>query len=174
MLSRLAYLLIAWLPPVALRLVVVLDGYGRKTMRAASLFYFAAAAALSVWIIVDPGCITRSVCQVVTARYFPSAVFDIVYGVYFQTALVLIVFSAGILMASSAEEVARKHLANLQLGVLGFMFPGLAVRVLVAEPAGLTPSVMCHFALVLAASLTALVFRERRLAIPISRSSPGR
>lgn len=163
-LSRLAYFLIAWLPPVVLRLVVVLSARGGKALRAVSFFYLATAAALSVWIIVDPACITRTVCQVVIARYFPSSAFDIVYGLYYQTALVLIVFSTGILMTSSADELTRKHLANVQLGVLGFMFPALAVRVLASEPAGLIPSAMCHFALVLAASLAALVVRERRLA----------
>jgi hypothetical protein len=163
-LSRLAYLLIAWLPPLALRLVVVLDARRGRVVRAASLFYGLAAAVLSIWIVADPGCITRSVCQVVIARYFPTALFDIVYGLYFQTGLVFIVFAAGIVMASAENPVTRKHLANLQLGVLGFMFPALAVRILVKEPAGLIPSVMCHFALILAASLVVLVLRERRLA----------
>ena len=162
-LSRLAYFFVAWLPPIALRLVVILDARKGKVLRAASLFYFALAAALCLWIIVDPGCITRTVCQVVIARYFPKAAFDIAYGLFYQTCLLFAVFSAGIVMASCGDPVARKHLANLQMGILGFMFPALAVRILVAEPAGLTPSVMCHFALVLAASLVALVLRERRL-----------
>jgi hypothetical protein len=167
-LSRLAYIIIAWQAPVALRLVVVLDARNRSWLRIASLFTFAAAAGLCVWIVIDPGCITKSVCQVVTARYFPAAAFNIAYGVFFQSALVFTVFSAGIVMASTEDPASRKHLANLQLGILGFMFPALAVRVLAAEPAGLIPSVMCHFALVLAASLVALVVRERRLAGKLS------
>jgi hypothetical protein len=163
-LSRLAYFVIAWMPPVVLRLVVVTDARRNRALRVLSLIDFGAAAGLCAWIVADPACITRSVCQVVTARFFPSAAFDIAFGVFFQTGLVLIVFSSGILMASSADERARKHLANLQLGVLGFMLPALAVRVLISEPEGLIPSVMCHFALIFAASLAALVVRERRLA----------
>lgn len=163
-LSRLAYLLITWLPPAALWLVVILDARGGKALRALLASYLAAATALCVWIVVDPGCITRSVCQVVIARYFPSAAFDIAYGLFYQSGFALIVFAAGIAIASGEDPVARKHLANLQLGVLGFIFPAMAVRMLAAEPAGLMPSMMCHFAIVLAASLVALVVRERGLA----------
>ena len=161
-LSRLSFLVITWLPPVGLWLVVVLDARGRMWLRAASLFYFAAGAAMCVWILVDPRCITQSVCQVVIARYFHSGLFDIVYGVFYQSALVLIVFASAAGMVAASDPAARKHLAGVQMGVLGFMFPALAVRFLAPEPAGLMPSVMCHFALVFAACLVALVVRERR------------
>ena len=67
-------------------------------------------------------------------------------------------------MVRAGDAAARKHLASLQLGVLGFMFPAIAVRILVAGPGDVLPSAMCHFALILAASLVALVIRERRLA----------
>ncbi len=163
-LSRLSFLVITWLPPVGLWLVVVLDARGRTWLRAASLFYFAAGAAMCAWILVDPRCITQSVCQVVIARYFHSGLFDIVYGVFYQSGLIFIVFAAAAGMAAAADPVARKHLANVQLGVLGFMFPALAVRFLTPEQPGLLPSVMCHFALIFAGSLVALVVRERRAA----------
>ncbi len=67
-------------------------------------------------------------------------------------------------MASADDPVRRKHWANLQTGVLGFMFPALAMSLLSPEPDGLLPSVMCHFAIVLAASLYFLALRERRAA----------
>lgn len=165
-LSRLAFFVILWLPPFGIRLVVSLDERRAKGLRAVSWFYFAAATGLAIWILADPGCITRSVCQVVLARYFPKAAFDIAYGVFYQTGLLFMVFAAGALMVSAADAFARKHLGTVQLGVLGFMFPAMAVRVLAKEPAGLIPSVMCHFAIVLAASLVVLMIRERRSARP--------
>jgi hypothetical protein len=106
--------------------------------------------------------VSRSVCDLVLARYFPSDPFDIIYAVFYQTGLLAIVFGAGAAMASAGDAVARKHLANLQLGVLGFIFPSLAVRILVAGPGDMLPSVMCHFSAILAASLVGLVVRERR------------
>jgi hypothetical protein len=163
-LSRFAYLIITWLPPLGLWLAVVVAPRGGKALRAVALGYFAAAGGLSVWILADPGLISRSVCDLVLARYFPSDPFDIIYAVFYQTGLLATVFGSGATMASSGDAVARKHLANLQLGVLGFMFPSLAVRLLFAGPPGdVLPSVMCHFAVILAASLIVLVVRERRL-----------
>jgi hypothetical protein len=169
-LSRLAYVIISWLPPFALRLTVVLAGGRGKVLRAAALVYSVAAAALCVWILADRGVITRSVCDLVTARYFPATPFAVVYGLYYQSALLWIVFGAGLAMAAAGDAAARKHLASLQLGVLGFMFPALAVRVLADGPGDILPSAMCHFALVLAASLVGLVLRERRLDAAPSRS----
>lgn len=162
--SRLAYLIITWLPPFGLRLAVVLDERRTRVLRAANAVYFAAAAALCVWILADAGLITRSVCDVVLARYFVASPFDVVYGVFYQSGLLWVVFGAGIGMAVAADPVLRKHLAHLQLGVLGFMFPSVAVRLLVDGRGDMLPSVMCHFALILAASIFVLVLRERRTA----------
>jgi hypothetical protein len=164
--SRLAYLVITWLPPFGLWLAAVLDERRTRTLGGVASFYSAAAAGLSVWIAVASGVIDRSVCEAVLARYFPTAPFDLAYAVYYQTGLVAVVFGSGIAMASAGDGVARKHLANLQLGVLGFIFPSLAVRLLDSGPGrgDALPSVMCHFAVVLAASLVGLVARERRSA----------
>ncbi len=162
--SRLAYVIITWLPPVALRLTVALDEGRGKILRAAALVYFVAAAALGLWILADPGLITRTVCDLITARYIQTTPFAVVYGLYFQSSLLWIVFGSGVAMVRAGDAAARKNLASLQLGVLGFMFPAIAVRILVAGPGDVLPSAMCHFALILAASLVALVVRERRLA----------
>jgi hypothetical protein len=161
-LSRLAYLVITWLPPLGLWLAAVLAARGGKVLRPVSLGYFAAAGGLSVWILADPGLVSRSVCELVLARYFPAAPFDVVYAAFYQTGLLAVVFGSGLAIASSDDAVARKHLANLQMGVLGFMFPAMAVRLIVAGRGDMLPSVMCHFAVILAASLVGLVVRERR------------
>ncbi len=173
--SRLAYLIITWMPPFAFRLLVVLDARRKKILGAVSFFYLVAAAALCGWILADAGAITRSVCDLVLARFFVTTPFAIVYGLYYQTALLWIVFGSGMAMASAADAVRRKHLANLQMGVLGFMFPAVAVRLLVRGPGDILPSAMCHFALLLAASLVALAARERRAGSgrPISFSEAG-
>jgi hypothetical protein len=162
--SRLAYLIITWLPPFGLRLAVALDERRNRVLRAANAVYFAAAAALCVWILADAGLITRSVCDVVLARYFVASPFDVVYALFYQTALLWIVFGSGLGMAAAADPVLRRHLAYLQMGILGFIFPSMAVRLLVGGRGEILPSVMCHFAFVLGAALFALTLRERRTA----------
>ncbi len=160
--ARWAFFDITWLPPLALWLTAVLGFPEKRGPKIFASVYFAAAAALCVWIFADPGCITRTVCQVVTARYHHPLLFDTVYGVFYQLGLMVIVFAAAAGMARTSDRILRGHLALLQAGVLGFVFPALAVRVLAREPEGSTPSVMCHFALVLAFALFAIVIRERR------------
>lgn len=167
-LSRLAYFVITWLPPLGLWLAAVVAPRGGRTLRAIALAYFAAATGFGVWILADPSVVSRSVCDLVLARFFPADPFDAAYAVFFQSGLLAIVFGAGAAMASAGDAVARKHLANLQLGTLGFIFPSLAVRIFAAaKPGDLLPSVMCHFAAILAVSLVGLIVRERRRSTAI-------
>ncbi len=161
--ARWAFFDITWLPPLGLWLAAVLGFPGKRGPKILAGAYFAAAAALCVWIFADPGCITKTVCQMVTARFYHPLLFDTVYGIFYQLGLMTIVFAAAAGMARMSDGVLRGHLALLQTGLLGFIFPALAVRVLAREPEGLIPSVMCHFALVLAFALFAIVLRERRV-----------
>lgn len=158
--SQLAFFDITWLPPLGLWLTVSLISPRLKWLRTVSLLYFFAAAALSIWIFADPSCITKSVCQVVIASYSHSSLFHILYGVFYQSGLALMVFSAGAGMAQTDASILRRHLANIQTGVLGFLLPSLYLRIIISEQDGLLPSVMCHFAVILALSLLALVLRE--------------
>ncbi len=163
--TQLAFFDITWLPPLGLWLCARLSAPRNRWLRTAAFFDFALAFAFSVWIFVDPQPITRSVCQLVVARYFPTAAFDIAFALFYQISLLATIFGAAAGMASAEDRVLRKHLANLQTGLLGFLLPALAVRILVTEADGLMPSVMCHFAIVLAISLFISVLRERRTVL---------
>lgn len=162
--ARWAYFDISWLPPLGIWLAAILGFSGRRGMKVIALAYFAAAAAFCLWIFADPSCITKSVCQVVTARYISSDPFEWAYAVFYQSGLAVMVFGATAGLARTTDAVLRKHLADLQAGTLGFILPALAIRILSSEPKGLLPSVMCHFALVQAVFLCGIVLRERRPA----------
>jgi len=161
--TQLAFFDITWLPPLGLGLAARLSAPRNRWMKTAAAFDFALAAAFSVWILADPRAITKSVCELVVARYFPVAKFDFAYALFYQASLLATIFGAAAGMAFSADLVLRKHLASLQMGLLGFLFPALAFRILSDNPSGgLMPSVMCHFAIVLAAALFVLALREKR------------
>lgn len=162
--SRIAFLDITWLPPVGIWLVFrLLAPKPRRIVFPAA--FLAAAAAMSAWIILDPAAITRSVCQTVVARYFHGPSFDFAYGMFYQAGMGILIFWPAFTMAGVGDATARSHLASVQSGVLGFVLPSLFLRLFVKEPAGLMPSVMCHFAVTLAVALAVLVSRERRLAV---------
>jgi hypothetical protein len=164
--TQLAFFDITWLPPLGLWLAARLSGPRNRWMKTAAAVDFALAAAFSIWILADPGSITKSVCELVIARYFPVARFDFAYALFYQASLLVTIFGAAAGMAFSADLILRKHLASLQMGLLGFIFPAFAVRILSDDAdGGLMPSVMCHFAIVLAAALFVLVLREKRAAV---------
>jgi hypothetical protein len=161
--TQLAFLDITWLPPLGLWLAARLSAPRNRWLKAAADVDFGLAAVFSVWIMADPQAITKSVCGLVIARYFPIETFDFTYALFYQLSLLVTILGASAGMALGEDLVLRKHLANLQIGLLGFLLPALAVRILIPEAGeGIMPSVMCHFAIVLAASLLMLALRERR------------
>jgi hypothetical protein len=160
--TQLAFLDITWLPPLGLWLGYQLSAPRLRWLKAVALADMALALAFSFWILAAPGAITTSVCQLVLARYFPTGAFDFAYALFYQLSLLITIFGAAAGMSFAEDVIRRKHWANLQTGLLGFLLPALAVRILVAESDGILPSVMCHFAVVLAVSLFVLVLRERR------------
>ena len=162
--ARLAFVDIVWLPPLGLWLVLRLSGRARSWIEYAVLGYFAAAGVLSVWIFVAQDFVAGSVCEVVIAWYDnPTVLYD-VYCAFYQLGLVAIVFGAASGLAWSDDGVLRRHLADVQMGTLGFVLPAMLVRISLSGLEGAVSSVMCHFALVLAVFLTRLIFRERRFA----------
>jgi hypothetical protein len=162
--SRIAFLDITWLPAVGIWLVYrLLQPKPRRILF--PVIYMIAAAAMSAWIVLDPAAITQSVCQTVVARYYHGPSFDLAYGMFYQAGMGVLIFWPAFTMASVGDSIGRSHLACIQTGVLGFVLPSLFLRLLVKEPTGLMPSVMCHFAVTLAVALALLVARERRLAL---------
>jgi hypothetical protein len=160
--TRLAFFNVTWLPPLGLWLGSQFNSPKTRWLRTAALVDFALALGMSIWIFTSARAITGSVCQTVIARYLDASPFDVVYGIFYQGSLGVLIFAAAAGMASAEDPVLRKHWANLQVGILGFILPALAVRVLVNEQPGLLPSVMCHFALILAVSLFFAAVRERK------------
>jgi len=167
--AQLAFFDITWLPPLAMWLAYQLYPRRSRGIKGTVLVYFLWAAVLNLWLLLDSGAISKSVCEMVIARFSHSSAFDVAYGIYYQSGLALVVFGAAAGLAASGDPVLRKHLAGLQAGVLGFVLPSLLLRLLFPEPAGILPSVMCHLAVVLAVFLIFLVRRERRLV----RDIPG-
>ncbi len=162
--ARIAFFDITWLPPLAMWLGLQLFAARKKWMAIIPLTYFAVGFVLATWVMVDPRCVTKSVCEIVVARYISPNPFDIVYALYYQSGLLVLIFGTAVGLAYESDQVLRKHLANLQVGILGFVLPSLVVRIVVSNSGGLTASVMCHFALLLAVSLVFLILRERRWA----------
>ena len=162
--ARLAFVDIVWLPPLGMWLVLRLSGRVRSWLGYAILGYFAAAGVLSVWIFVEQDFVVKSVCEVVIAWHDnPTVLYD-VYCAFYQFGLAAMLFGAALGLACTDDGVLRRHLVDVQMGTLGFVLPAMLVRISLSGLEGAVPSIMCHFALVLAVFLTRLILRERRFA----------
>jgi hypothetical protein len=163
--SRLAFAVIVWLPPLGLRLLVLLSEPVRSWPKRAVQASFPIAGVLAVWVMVDPGFVIGAVCQAVIAGFtHPTPYYD-VYGVSYELGLLGIVFGSAVAMIRCPDQKRRAHIADLQMGILGFLIPALLTAVVVPEAYEALPSVMCHYSLILGVLLVRLVARERRSAV---------
>ncbi len=160
-LARLAFADITWLPAVGVLLVERLAGARRRF----SPVFLAAATALTGWILLDPGFVARAVCKVVIATYDTPSDLYAVYGGYYQLGLFTMIVAAGYAMAGHSDGLARRHLADVQIGTVAFVFPAMLTELVVAQTGGSQPSLMCHYAAFLAISLVRLGYRERAHAL---------
>ncbi len=163
LLPRLAFMIVTWLPPLGLLLIArLLSPRSRAVTRTAHAM-LGAAAAIMVWIVLDAGFVTASVCSTVFARYAHSMPRFQAYAYFYWLGLLgMVAFSTyGARRSARAED--RRLLTELRTGCAGFILPSLLVTWFVPTADGALPSIMCHFALVLAVFLARLVWVERRL-----------
>jgi len=168
-LPRLAFLVVTWLPPLGLLLASFLLSQGDRPARSFAHGMFVLAAGFCIWILLDPGFATLSACAAVYARYDHARTAFLAYSAYYWAGLLG-------LAGFSAYGAARPHdphdgrLAKLMfLGSLALIVPAVVTSRLLPTPDGALPSVMCHFAVLLAIGLVRLVQLERAWAGAPSR-----
>ncbi len=163
-LPRLAFIDVTWLPPLGLLLAARLFAPRSRFATGAAYGMLAAAGGIMLWIAADPGFVTSSVCSTVFARYTHTLPRFLAYtGFYWLGLLGMVGFSAYGAKASP-DPNARRLFSHLRTGSVAFIVPSLVVTWFVPTTSGALPSIMCHFALLLAVFLTRLLAAERRLA----------
>jgi len=161
--SRLAFCDIVWLPPLGLALLVNYAGAVPAWVRRVVQASFVYAAVMCVWVFLDPANISGTVCSTVLAMYRHDALaFHIVYGGFYEVGMLALIIGPGVVMRGMDDPRRRALLADLQFGVVGFVFPAFITQISwkAIDPA--LPSLMCHYAIVLAFFLVRSVHRERR------------
>jgi hypothetical protein len=164
-LSRLAFMTVAWLPPTGLLLVAQL--YPARTRHVHHYAYamYIFCAVLVGWIAVQENFVSQSVCLVVFARYTHPTTLYQAYGIFYQTGLMgMLALSAyGVTICDDRRQ--RLLLGQVLLGSLAFIFPSLVTVAVIPVAQDALPSIMCHFALLLALFLVRLVSIERKTSL---------
>lgn len=163
-LPRVAFIVVTWLPPLGLLLAARLFSPRSRFVNAAAYGMLAAAGGIMAWIVLDPGFVTSSVCSTVFARYTHTLPRFLVYSSFYWIGLLGMVGFSAYGARAARDAGGRRLFAELRTGSVGFIIPSLVVTWFVPTAQGALPSIMCHFALVLAVFLTRLVVVERKLA----------
>ncbi len=170
---RLAFIVVTWLPPLGLLLVAQLSGSLARMNYRVAYAMLAAALGIVVWIGVDIRFVSDSVCTVVYAKYANPSPRFLVYAWFYWIGLFgMVALSALDLVATRPQR--NRPLEALLLGTLGFIVPAVICTHFVAPAQGALPSIMCHFALILAASLVLVVRTERRHVPSVSPTPMAR
>jgi len=159
---QLAFIIVTCLPPLGLILAAQLSSPEMRWMRITAFTMLSAGLAIIVWIAVDARFVSESVCDVVYARYthpLPSIRF---YGWYYWLGLFGIVLFSFLGRSRAEDPLQRRQLDLLLLGTLAFVVPGVVATRFIVPAEGALPSVLCHFALILALFVIALIRLERR------------
>jgi hypothetical protein len=160
-LPRFAFLIVTWLPPLGWLLIAQVHRPRERFLYAAAYGLFAVAAGNAAWILVDPAFASASVCNAVFAHYAHAMPRFVIYGAFYWSGLLgMLLLSAW--SARRATDLLWRRMAYLiWVGTAGFVVPSLLVTQFVPPARGALPSIMCHFALVLAISLARMLWLIR-------------
>lgn len=170
--GRIAFMVVLWLPPTGLLLLNWLAGKKATWLRIYTIVFFAVAAFIFIWLLVDRTPIGVSVCLVVFARYgdVMSLSLNQVYAGFYQLGLISMLFISAILSVRTEDVVQRRLTGQLLFGCLAFMVPTLVVVNLFDITRGAFSSILCHFALFLAIFICRLIWLERKHAGTLAQS----
>jgi hypothetical protein len=161
LLARLAFADVVWLPSIGLSLMLCIgrfSGWVHHAVRGC----WVGAAALTAWMLIDQRFVIGTVCSTVFATHEHGTPFHHVFGAYYELALAGLIVGCGAGMVSAERALDRAHLLDLQLGILGFLVPAMLTQIIMRDLDPSLPSIMCHYALVLALLLVRMVRREAR------------
>ena len=133
-----------------------------------------AALGIAAWIALDRSFSTASVCSAVYARYIHAMPRFAVYAGFYWIGLLGMVAFSGYGARASADPHRRQLLTQVLAGTVGFVVPSIATSWFVPTARAALPSVMCHFALVLAVFLARMIALERRQARGTESPTPAR
>lgn len=167
LLPRMAFGVVAWLPPTGLLLVARLYPTTSKAFHRYAYVMYAMCTLLVAGIVMDRNFVSESVCMVVFARYTTPTTLNHFYGFFYQAGLMSMLLISAFGVTLCHDDHQRLLLGQILLGCIGFIFPALITVAVIPVAEDALPSILCHFALVLALFLIRLVNIERKQAVSI-------
>jgi hypothetical protein len=149
-LPRFAFIIVTWLPALGLLLIAQIRRPRSRAFYGFAVGMLAVSAGMVAWIALDPSFASASVCNAVYARYAHALPRFQLYAAYYWVGLLGMILLSGFGIRGSKDPYSRRLLAHIEIGTLGFILPSIAISYFVPETRHALPSVLCHFALILA------------------------
>jgi len=162
LLPRLAFLIVTWLPPLGLLLIAQLRRPRSRMSYAGAYGLLAMATGMAIWILADRAFATASVCSAVYARYTHAMPRFQIYAWFYWLGLFAMAVLSAYGAAGCRDARRKRQLALICGGTFAFVLPSMVLSWFVPTTRGALPSILCHFALLLALCLTWLIVIERR------------
>ena len=151
--SRLGYASITMLPPLGIHLIYVLAG---RTERKLVWFSYLTATAFIGYFVFMTQAISGHMCYANYAIFDVTRASALLYSLYYYGWL-LAGIALSYMFAKPLPKKRRTPLYALMVGYLSFLVPTTTVNVINPETIGGIPSIMCGFAVILAAILAGKV-----------------
>ncbi len=158
--ARAAFIDITWLPPLGLVYIALM--MPRKGYRITAFLYILAAAAFSLWYAFFNQSVMLRHCDTVIALYTSPQPGRALYGIYYQSGVLLLMLLPLFRKGLALSPAEGRSLSLFQLGVLGFMLPSAVTALIFSRLQRAMPSLMCHYALILAICIAILLFLDAR------------
>jgi hypothetical protein len=159
-LPRLAFIIVTWLPALGLLLVAQLRRPRSRILDGSAYAMLAASAGIVAWIVADRSFASASVCNAVYACYSHAMPRFLMYARFYWLGLLGMILFSGHGAVTCRDPRRRQQLAQVFVGTTGFVALSMLMSWFVPPARGALPSIMCHFALLLAVCLTRLVALE--------------
>ena len=158
--ARIAFIDVTWLPPIGLFLVMQLRDNHRRVTTVLFRIYLVCAVAFTIYLAGASDFVATTVCATIFATYQHGTPIHHLYGVYYYVGLSAIIVGAAYSLVSTPSTIHRAHLADIQIGILGFMIPAFITQIIWKSLDLSIPSIMCHYAIITAVMLARMIHRS--------------
>ena len=161
-LSRLAFIVIIWLPPTCVLLIAHLYPTKKFFIHWYSRILFILSLLIIIWIFFKKEFVSETVCSVIFAHYSNPMPAYLIYACLYQLGLFSILFLSAYGVIVCKDHNQRLLLGQILLGSMAFIIPSMMTVIAISSSTGALPSVMCHYSLLFALFLTRLIYLERK------------
>lgn len=158
------FMIIIWLPPTGILLIFFLWPTGKKFLLGYVFLLFVLSLFMVIWIIFSRDFVVATSCFWFFARFSNRKIIYLFYSILYELGLLSMIFLSAYGVINSTDFKQRKLLGQILLGSISFVVFSLLTVIAIPMTKGALPSIMCHYALLLAVFIGRLLYLENKFS----------